>query len=269
MTVVVKIGGSLLSGEFDPSVFDDLKTLLAKDKVVVVHGGADEVTKVSEKMGKSPTFVVSPEGIRSRYTDRETVEIFTMVMAGKINKEVVAALQAHGVAAIGVSGVDGSLLRANRKKRLAIIDERGRKRLIEGGYTGKIESVNTGLLRLLIENGYVPVIAPVAIGDEYELLNVDADRAAAYVAAALAADVIVFLTDVQGVLKGDEVMGKMTLPEAKMILRRVGAGMDKKLLAATEALERGVRRAVIASGKGTNPVSAAIEQKTGTVIESG
>jgi acetylglutamate/LysW-gamma-L-alpha-aminoadipate kinase len=269
MTIVVKIGGSLLSGEFDPSLFDDVKALLAKEKVVLVHGGADEVSRVSERMGKSPTFVVSPGGIRSRYTDRETVEIFTMVMAGKINKEVVAALEARAVPAIGVSGVDGSILRASRKKRLVIIDERGRKRLIDGGYTGKIEDVNTGLLRLLVDNGYVPVVAPVALGDENEFLNVDADRAAAYVAAALHANVVIFLTDVPGVLKGEEVIPKMTLTEAQTVRSRVGAGMDKKLLAASEAVEKGVKRAVIAPGKGSNPVSAALDNKTGTVIESG
>jgi len=269
MTIVVKIGGSLLTSEFDPSVFDDVKTLLSKEKVVLVHGGADEVTRISERMGQSPTFVVSPEGIRSRYTDRETVEIFTMVMAGKVNKEVTAALQARAVPAVGVSGVDGSLLRANRKKRLVIIDERGRKRLIEGGYTGKIESVNTGLLKLLIENGYVPVVAPVALGDEHEFLNVDADRAAARVAIALPAEIVIFLTDVPGVMKGDEVIPQMTLAEAKAILPRVGPGMDKKLLAATEAVERGVKRAVIASGRSANPISASIDHRIGTVIEIG
>jgi len=269
MVTVVKIGGSILEKGVNPTILEDLKNVFLPHKILLVHGGGDIVTEIAEKLGKQQTFIVSPEGIRSRYTDWETVVIYTMVMVGKINKEIVSALHKVGINAIGLSGVDGSIIKAERKKKLIIMDERGRKRVIEGGYTGKIKSVNADLLNLLINNDYMPIIAPIAIGDEGELLNVDGDRAAAYVAGGVKADKIVFLTDVPGVLMNDKPIEKMNLSEAKEILPKIGFGMEKKVLASIEALEMGVKESIIASGLVENPVKSAIEHKNGTVISHG
>ncbi|MEM2767712.1 MAG: [LysW]-aminoadipate/[LysW]-glutamate kinase, partial [Candidatus Bathyarchaeia archaeon] len=188
MLIVVKIGGNVAVEIASSGLIEDLKNVLSENKVILVHGGGDEVTEVASKLGKEQKFVVSPEGFRSRYTDKETVEIYAMVIVGKINKQIVSILQSKGVPAVGLSGVDGSLIKADRKKRIIVVDEQGRKRVIDGGYTGKITEVNVSLINFLMDKGYVPVIAPLAIGEEFEFLNVDADRTAACIAGALRAD---------------------------------------------------------------------------------
>src|SRR5512136_116207 len=188
MLLVIKMGGSILKEGASSDLVTDLKEVAKQHKVVLVHGGGAEVTEIASKLGKEQKFIMSPEGFRSRYTDKETIEIYTMVMAGKMNKQIVLALQSQGVAAVGLSGLDGGLLKAERKKKLIAVDERGRKRVIDGGYTGKLTSVDAGLLTLLLDKGYIPVVTPVAVSDEAEPLNVDGDRTAAIIAGALKAD---------------------------------------------------------------------------------
>lgn len=275
--IVIKIGGSIVDG-LHSSIIDDIKNIACindnsskegKDKFVIVHGGGKEVTRIANMLGKEQRFVVSPEGIRSRYTDKETIEIFTMVMAGKINKEIVSLLLKNGINAIGLSGIDAAIINAERKKRLIIIDERGRRVAIDGGYTGKISRVNTSLLNMLLDANYIPVIAPVAIGNEFEMLNVDGDRAAAYIAGGLRADRVIFLTDVNGLMMNGKLVEHLTLEEAKEMLPRIGHGMEKKVLACIEALSMGVKEAVIASGKVENPISNALKHINCTVISNG
>jgi len=269
MLIVIKVGGSILGEGVHPNILEDLKAVASANKVILVHGGGKEVTEVAEKLGKEQKFVVSPEGIRSRYTDWETVVIYNMVMSGKINKEIVTTLQRVGIPAVGLSGVDGGLIRAERKKKLIIVDERGRKRIIDGGYTGKIKYVDAALLKLLLERNYLPVISPVALGDEYEFLNVDGDRAAAYVAGGVKADKVIFLTDVQGLILDGRVVEKISAAEARTLLPKIGFGMEKKVLAAVEAVEMGVKESVIASGLSENPISAALKGEGCTVIYGG
>ena len=266
MLIVVKLGGDILKWKRSPELILDIKNLLSKNRIALVHGGGTEVTEIAYKLGKEQEFVVSPKGFRSRYTDRDTAEIYTMVMAGKINKQMVSILQSHGVSGVGLSGPDGLLVRAKRKKRLVIVDESGRKRVVDGGYTGKICRVNAKLLWLLIENGYVPVIAPVAISDEFEPLNVDADRMAAYIAGSLNADRLILLTDVQGLTLGDKLVPKLNVSEVKKLLPKVGGGMITKLYAAIEALNLGVGEVIISFGLKKFPISSPLEHKCGTVI---
>ena len=267
--IVLKIGGDIYKEGLSESLIDDVKEAFLHGGIIIVHGGGDEVTKIAERLGKKQVFVTSPSGIRSRYTDKETVEIYTMVMAGRINKLIVQQLISHGLPAVGLSGVDGSILRASRKKRLLIIDERGRKRIIEGGYTGKIDEVNTEVLRILLENSYLPVIAPIALGKENELLNVDSDRVAASIAGALKAERLIFLTDVKGVMIDGKYVESIPLREAERLISTIGSGMDKKLLASTEALKSGVKKVVITSGFIESPIKKAINQTSGTVITIG
>ncbi|TFH02684.1 MAG: acetylaminoadipate kinase, partial [Nitrosopumilus sp.] len=113
--ITIKIGGSVVDN-LHPSTILDIKKVVESEAVIIVHGGGKEVTKVCKQLGKEPRFVTSPSGIKSRYTDKETVEIFTMVMAGRINKAIVQMLQKNGINAIGLSGVDGKLIQAERKK---------------------------------------------------------------------------------------------------------------------------------------------------------
>lgn len=266
MLLVVKLGGSILREGASSELISDLKALAKENNIVLVHGGGAEVTEIAAKLGKEQKFIVSPEGFRSRYTDKETMEIFTMVMAGKINKQIVAALQSQGVLAVGLSGVDGLLLKAERKKRLIAVDERGRKKVIEGGYTGKIIEVNTNLLQFLLGKDYMPVVTPMAMSEEFESLNVDGDRTAASIAGALKADSLVLLTDVKGlVLKGKPIQ-KITATEVKEVLSSIGKGMSTKVHAALEALNQGVNEVLITSGSGKQPISSALKHEYGTVI---
>lgn len=264
--ITIKIGGSVVDN-LHPTTISDIKKIVEQEGVVLVHGGGKEVTKVSKELGKEPKFVVSPGGIKSRYTDKETAEIFTMVMSGKINKTIVCMLQKNGINAIGLSGIDGKVIQAERKKKLLIINEKGRKQAIDGGYTGKITNVNASLLKSLLEQGYTPVISPIAISEEFDCLNVDGDRAAAYVAGKIQSDKVLFLTNVDGLLMDEKLVKNLTLDEAKAIIPKVGFGMEKKILAATEALDMGVKEALIANGQRENPISAAIAHDKCTVIQ--
>ena len=264
--ITIKIGGSVIDN-LHPTTISDIKKVVEREGVIIVHGGGKEVTKVSEQLGKKPKFIVSPSGIKSRYTDQETVEIFTMVMSGKINKTIVRLLQKNGINAIGLSGVDAKVLQAERKKKLLIINEKGRKQAIDGGYTGKITEVNAKFVKSLLEQGYTPVISPIAISEEYDFLNVDGDRAAAYVAGKVQSDKVLFITNVDGLLMDDKLVTDLSLAEAKEIRPKVGFGMEKKILAATEAIEMGVKEALIANGQKENPISSAIAHENCTVIK--
>jgi acetylglutamate/LysW-gamma-L-alpha-aminoadipate kinase len=264
--ITIKIGGSVVDN-LHPTTISDIKKIVEQEGVVLVHGGGKEVTKVSKELGKEPKFVVSPGGIKSRYTDKETAEIFTMVMSGKINKTIVGMLQKNGINAIGLSGIDGKIIQAERKKKLLIVNEKGRKQAIDGGYTGKITNVNAALLKSLLELGYTPVISPIALSEEFDFLNVDGDRAAAYVAGKIQSDKVLFLTNVDGLLMDEKLVTSLTLEEAKAIMPKIGFGMEKKILAATEALDMGVKEALIANGQRENPISAAIAHDKCTVIQ--
>jgi len=176
-------------------------------------------------------------------------------------------MQKNGINAIGLSGIDGKIIQAERKKKLLIVNEKGRKQAIDGGYTGKITNVNASLLKLLLEQGYTPVISPIAISEEFEFLNVDGDRAAAYVAGKIQSDKVLFLTNVDGLLMDEKLVKSLTLDEAKAIIPKIGFGMEKKILAATEALDMGVKEALIANGQRENPISAAIAHDKCTVIQ--
>src|SRR3972149_1553587 len=230
--ITIKIGGSVVDN-LHPTTISDIKKIVEQEGVILVHGGGKEVTKVSKELGKEPKFVVSPGGIN----------------------------------AIGLSGIDGKIIQAERKKKLLIINEKGRKQAIDGGYTGKITNVNASLLKLLLEQGYTPVISPIAISEEFDFLNVDGDRAAAYVAGKIQSDKVLFLTNVDGLLMDEKLVNSLTLDEAKAIIPKIGFGMEKKILAATEALDMGVKEALIANGQRENPISAAIAHDKCTVIQ--
>ncbi|MFL6393674.1 MAG: [LysW]-aminoadipate/[LysW]-glutamate kinase [Nitrososphaeraceae archaeon] len=263
--IVVKIGGSVVDG-LHLTALQDIKNISKKDKLVLVHGGGKEVTNIATKLGKEQRFIISPSGVKSRYTDKETAEIYTMVMSGRINKAIVGMLLRQGIKAAGFTGIDGGLLKAQRKKKLLIVNENGRKMAIDGGYTGKINSVDPLLIHALLDHGYIPVISPVAISEEFDFLNVDGDRAAAYVAAALKADIVLFITNVNGLMLEDNLVTKMNLEQANAALPKIGYGMEKKIIASKEAIEMGVNESIIASGKVENPISAAIAHDNCTVI---
>jgi len=267
MVIVVKAGGRALSKNLE-GIVEDLAKTSKHDEVVFIHGGGDSVTEMCRRLGIEPKFVTSPEGIRSRYTDENELKVYVMVMSGEINKAIVSKLIALGCKAVGISGADGPTLIAERKKRIVVVNERGRKVVIDGGYTGRIVNVNTTLLKLLTSGGYVAVVSPVAIDLQGTLLNVDGDQAAYAVATAMKARELILLTDVDGVIINGELVKEIKLSEVEDIANKVGVGMNRKVLLAGKAVSEGVSKAVISSGLVSNPIESALAEK-GTVIVRG
>ena len=268
--LVVKAGGN---GSLDiEAVCADLVDLITNgEQVVLVHGGSHDTNVISEKLGHPPRFVTSVSGHVSRYTDRDTLEIFAMVTAGRINKLLVERLQQLGVNAIGLCGLDGRLLEGKRKSAIRIV-ENGRQKILRDDYTGQIDRVNAPLLQTLLAAGYVPVVAPLAISHNHEALNVDGDRAAAAIGAALHANTLVVLSNVPGLMERfpDEssVIPFIPLAEAGDCLERYAQGrMKRKLLGAVEAIHDGVERVIIADGRAgvSQPLQRALAGQ-GTVI---
>ena len=267
--IVIKIGGTT-GVNFERVTQDVAAHCKAGQRMVVVHGGSGETNEISTQLGHPPRMVTSPSGFTSRYTDRQTLEIFAMVTAGKINTLLVERLQKLGVNALGLSGVDGRLMLARRKDAIRIVDQdSGKQRMLRDDYTGKIETVNAGLLTMLVEAGYTPVIAPLALSLEGEALNVDADRAAAMVAGALQADQLIILSNVPGLLREfpDESSLIAHIPKERVeqSLEFAEGRLKKKVLGASEALGLGVRRVVFADGRVDAPVAGALAGR-GTVI---
>lgn len=265
--IVVKIGGS--QGVNLDAVCQDAAGLIQQgQKILLVHGGSAETNAISEQLGHPPRFVTTATGFTSRYTDRATLEIFAMVTAGKINTILVERMQRYGVNALGLSGVDGRLMVAQRKDAIRII-ENGRKLLLRDDYTGKIETVNSALLHALTQSGYTPVIAPLALSTQGDALNVDADRAAAMVAGAVQAEELIILTNVPGLMRSfpDESTLIAHLPKTglEQALSFAEGRMKKKVLGASEALDLGVPKVIFSDGRTEHPLLDALAGK-GTTI---
>ncbi len=265
---VVKLGGT--EGVDFSAICQDTVHLLAKgQRLVLVHGGSAEANQLGEALGYPPRFITSPSGYTSRYTDRRTLEIFVMAVNGKVNTLLVEQLQRLGVNALGLSGLDGKLMQATRKDTIQSV-ENGKRKIIRDDYTGKIETINAALLTTLLDGGYTPVVAPIAVSAAGEALNVDADRAAAMVASALQASTLVLLTNVPGLLRcfPDESTLIPHLAQSKLeeALSFAEGRMKKKVLGAQEALQGGVGKVIIADGRIGEPVSKALSG-LGTIIE--
>ena len=265
--IVVKIGGA--EGLGIESLCADVALMVQSgEQMVIVHGGSHQTNVISEKLGKPPLFVTSVSGHTSRYNDRETLEIYAMVVAGSVNKLLVERLQGLGVNALGLSGPDGRLLAGRRKSTLKIM-QGGKRKVLRGEWSGVVEEVNVSLLRLLLDQGYTPVVAPLAISHEGEMVNIDGDRAAAAVAGALPAETLVLLSNVPGLLR--------RFPDERSLIRSVRRSdlelhmgyaqgrMKRKLIGAGEALAGGVGQVILGDGRIDAPVSQAQAGK-GTVI---
>ena len=250
MTLVVKIGGS--AGVTTLNIAREIAQCVAKgQRIVVLHGGSDLTNTLSERLGHPVHMITSPSGMVGRYTDSETLSIYAMAVAGQINTELVACLQQQGVNAFGLAGVDGRLLLARRKSVVRAVTPEGRTQVLRDDYTGRIEQVNAALLLQLLDAGYTPVIAPLALSWEGERLNVDGDRAAAAVAVALKANTLVIMTNVPGLLTNpaDNTTLIRTIPAEKLaeFMQYAQGRMRKKLLGAQEALQDGVSQVCIGS----------------------
>jgi acetylglutamate/LysW-gamma-L-alpha-aminoadipate kinase len=265
--IVVKVGGS--AGINYDLVCDDVAALVkAGNPVILVHGGSHETNIISEKLGKPPRILTSPQGYTSRYTDAATLDIFAMVYAGKMNTRIVERLQMRGINALGLSGLDGRLLEGPRKASVRAM-ENGRQVLVRDDYTGKVEKVNTSLLHLLLDAGYTPVIAPPACSTAGEAINVDGDRAAAVIASSLKAKQLIILSNVPGLLRQfpneSTLIAHIRYSELEQALSFAEGRMKKKVLGASEAIAGGVEQVIFADARSAQPIQAALNGK-GTVI---
>ncbi len=259
--IVVKYGGNaMLSDELKEAVMGDIMLLsLIGIKVVLVHGGGPEITDMLGKIGKKSEFV---GGLR--VTDKETMDVVQMVLAGKVNKNLVNLLQSKGCKAIGLCGVDGHMIKAKK------VDERL-------GFVGEVTQVNVEPILDLLEQGYVPVISTVACDDEGNTYNVNADTAAARIAGELKAECLLSMTDIVGLLRDKDdpttLIPKVYVSDAPKLIRDgiISGGMIPKINCCIEAIRRGVKKVFIIDGR--VPHSILIEMLTdegiGTMFVSG
>jgi acetylglutamate/LysW-gamma-L-alpha-aminoadipate kinase len=265
--IVVKVGGGL---DVDyVALCDDIAQLTQQgQRIVLVHGGSGETNRVATALGTPPRFVTTASGHVSRYTDRAAMDVFMMIYAGKINKRIVELLQQRQINAFGCSGLDGRILGAQRKAVLRIV-ENGKQLVLRDDHTGTIEQVNTAVLTALIHAGVMPVIAPIACGNDGEALNVDGDRAAAQIAVALKADTLLLLSSVPGLLRNfpdeDSLIRQIPRHEVQSYMDVAQGRMKKKVMGADEALTGGVGRVIMADARIAQPISHALAGN-GTVI---
>lgn len=269
MVTVVKIGGARA---VEPEgAIADIAALSEKDeRLVIVHGGSTAVDDLIEALGEEPEYVTTPSGVTGRFTDERTMDVLTMAMAGKVNTDLTVGLQNAGVDAVGLSGVDGGLLRGPRKSAVRVLED-GKKKIRRGDHAGRIESVNTDLLESLLEEGYTPVVSVPMLADDGVAVNADADRSAAAVAGALGA-ALVLLTDVSGVYADpSDPSTRIDIVDSSSGLERLHDAaegfMTRKVMAAKEALDGGATAVVIADANAAEPISTALAGD-GTTIES-
>ena len=243
-TLVIKYGGAAMEQA-------DLKEQFAKDvlllrlvgiRPVIVHGGGPQIGALMKRLGKEPRFVGG-----MRVTDEETMEIVEMVLVGKINKEIVGLINLHGGRAVGLSGKDGSLIRAHKR-----LHRTADGTMADIGLVGEVDAVNPELIRLLEEDGFIPGIAPVGVGSGGETYNINADLVAGDVAAALSAEKLMHLTDVQGI-KGQDGrhISTLTKQEAERLIKAgvIDGGMLPKVESSLRALAGGAQKAHIIDGR--------------------
>lgn len=238
-TVVVKYGGNaMINPDLKQQVMDDIVLLwLIGVKVVLIHGGGPEITGMMDKLGKKPEFV---DGLR--VTDKETVDIVQMVLAGKVNKTLVTMLEKRGGNAIGLCGMDGKLIEARMKSEKL-------------GYVGEVTKINIGPVADILEKGYIPVISTLGCDAEGNAYNINADTAAAHIAGALGAERFILMTDIAGILKDKDdpstLIPEISLSEADSLFESgiISSGMIPKVQCCVTAIKAGVKNVVIMDGR--------------------
>ena len=257
--VVVKYGGNAMVNEtLKQQVMEDIVLLwLVGVKVVLVHGGGPEISDLMARLGKEPVFV---DGLR--VTDKETVDIVQMVLAGKVNKTLVNLLEARGGKAMGISGIDGRLIEAEMK------DERL-------GYVGNIKKIHIKPVTDLLEKGYIPVVSTVGCDRDGNTYNINGDTAAAYIAGALEAERLIMMTDIAGILRDKNdpatLIPEVTVSEAAALREEgvIAGGMIPKVECCIEAIREGVENVVIMDGRIPHSILMEIltDEGAGTMVK--
>lgn len=255
-TIVIKYGGNaMVSEELKEKVMQDIALMkYVGIRPVIVHGGGPEITGFLKKVGKESSFVAG-----LRVTDEETVEIAEMVLDGKINSEIVNLLNRRGVKAVGLSGKDAGLIKA--RKKMATVYEGEAEKQVDIGYVGEVEEIQTGIVEDLLDRGYVPVVAPIGVGENGESYNINADYVAAEMAGALKAEKLLLLTDVEGIYKDfsdkSSFISTLHMEEAKQYIKEgiIAGGMIPKVEACLKSLSMGTGKTHIIDGRlGHSPI---------------
>ena len=265
-TIVIKYGGNaMINEELKQKVMEDVSLLkYVGMRPVIVHGGGPDITQFLKKVGKQSAVV---SGLR--VTEEETVEIAEMVLDGKINSDIVNMLNCRGVKAVGLSGKDAGLIKAS-KKLATVYDEAGKQANVDIGYVGQVAAIDTSILDTLLDNGYIPVIAPIGVGDDGESYNINADYVAAEIAGALKAEKLLLLTDTEGVYKDfedkDTFISTLTVAEAKEYIKTgiISGGMIPKIEACLKSIESCTNQVHIIDGR--QPHSIILELLTSSGI---
>jgi acetylglutamate kinase len=271
-TFVVKLSGKVTEDHDNLiSLAEELALLYQVGiRISVVHGGGKQLSELATKMGVEQTII---DG--RRVTDDATLEMAKMVFAGKINTDILAALRHRGVEAVGLSGVDGNIVRAERRPPKEIVNrETGEREHVDFGHVGDVVEINTRLLAVLLDHGYLPVISSLGADAAGKVFNINADTIAAEIAVQLQAEKLILLSDVDGIyLHPDDSetrLSRLTMAEAEALIREGAAagGMIPKLQSITELLRRGVKSAHVISGTNRNALLSEIftDKGTGTMI---
>jgi len=235
-TFVIKYGGAAMRNERLKVTFAQDVTILRKIgiNIIIVHGGGKDITDLAAALNIESRFV---DG--QRYTDEHMVDVVLMVLAGKLNKEIVNLINSNGGNAVGLCGVDNGLIKAKRNLEKDL------------GLVGEVNFVNIFFLNLLLNNGMMPVIAPLAVGEDSKILNINADLAAGAIAAELKAEKLVYLSDIEGVIVDQKLISSLTYSEAESLVERgaIHGGMIPKVRSAFATLNRGVRKVHIIDGR--------------------
>ncbi|MEF2074661.1 [LysW]-aminoadipate kinase [Consotaella aegiceratis] len=260
MISIVKIGGG--ENVARNNILDDVAQLILEGhRIVIVHGASGEIQRLGEFLGRPPKYITSPSGMRSRYTDKEALQVALMAFSA-VNKDIVAHLCRKSIRAVGLSGMDGWGVTGHRKQALRAFDN-GHVRIIRDDWSARISSVNPSLIRCLLDNGFTPVISPPALDHLDGPVNVDADRLAAAIAVALLPSHLFLLTNVPGLLedKADpsSLIQCVAEKDIERALQLAEGRMKLKVLAAHEAVQGGVSQVVIADSRKVRPVRSAID----------
>jgi acetylglutamate kinase len=268
-TVVVKFGGHAMGDPELAATFARDIVLIKQSGVnpIVVHGGGPQIGSLLERLNIRSEF---KGGLR--VTDRETVEVVEMVLAGSVNKEIVAAINAQGGKAVGISGKDANLMRAMRIERRFRDPDSNIEEIVDLGFVGDPIAVDPHIIDVIIHSDLIPVIAPIGVGPEGETLNINADTFAAALATALKAKRLLLLTDVEGVLDKDgNLIKSLTTAEAQELIEdgTISGGMIPKIESCLDVIAEGVEAVVIVNGKVPHAVLLELftEHGAGTLIE--
>ena len=248
-TIVIKYGGHAMKDERLKKDFANDITLLKYIGVnpVVVHGGGPQINKVLTSMGMTSKFI---RGMR--YTDDKTMDVVEMVLGGKVNKDIVACINQQGGKAVGLTGKDGMLITAHKMTVYYSQDEDKPPEIIDPGMVGEVSDIDPDIIYTLINKGFIPVIAPVGIGQQGETYNINADLVASKIASALNAERLILVTDVEGVLDiKNKLITSINAAEIKEMIKikSINGGMIPKVECALDALQKGVNKSHIINGK--------------------